>query len=170
MPTKPKRTITTAPLKQPTEKTSDFAVPMEMPLTSIVIAEPPRRPKRKAAAKASAALIPLKRNRSTLSVTELYESVTSVQTCPPTTSTPGVYARNKRRHIIKQKRIQNKSIISAIKTAAAQSQQNETDFTVDACSPTQSYPTQYYVSPNYEGPETSMTVGEAERYYESDSD
>ena len=170
MPTKPKRTIATARQKQPTEITSDFAVPMEMPSTSIVIAEPPSSPKRKAATKASAALFPLKRKRSTPSVTESDESVTSVQTCPPTASSPGVYARNKRRQIIKQKQIQNKSIISAIKTAAAQSQQSETDFTVGPCSPTQSYPTQYYVSPKFEGPETSMTVGEAERYYESDSD
>ena len=167
-PTKPKRSITTAPPKQPTETRSDFAVPMEMPSTSIVIAEPPSRPKRKAATKASAALIPVKRKRSTPSVTESDESVTTLQTCPPTTSSPGVSARNKRRQIIKQ--IRNKSIISAIKTAAAQSQQIETDFTVGPCSPTQSYPTQYYVSPNYEGPESSMTVGEAERYYGSDSD
>ena len=61
MPTKPKRTKTTAPPKQPTEITSNFAVPMEMPSTSIVIAESPSRPKRKAATKDSAALIPLKR-------------------------------------------------------------------------------------------------------------
>ena len=170
MTTKPKRSITTAPPKKPTQIRKDFAVPMEMPSTSIVIAEPPSRPKRKAATKNSAALIPLKRKRSTPSVTELDESVTSVQTCPPTTSSPGVFARNKRRQIIKQHQIQNKSIISAIKTAAAQTQQSETDFTVGPCSPTQSYPTQFYVSPNYEGPESSMTVGEAERYYESDSD
>ena len=143
---------------------------MEMPSTSIVIAEPPSRPKRKAATKASAALIPVNRKRSTPSVTESDESVTSVQTCPPTTSSPGLSARNKRRQIIKQQQIRNKSIISAIKTAAAQSQQSETDFTVGPCSPTQSYPTQYYVSPDYEGPESSMTVGEAERYYGSDSD
>ena len=169
MPTKPKRTITTAPLKQPTEITNDFAVPMEMPSTSIVIAEPPSRPNRKAATKASAALISMKRKRSTPSVTESDESVTSVQTCPPTKSSPDVYAK-KRRQIINQKQIQNKSIISAIKTAAAQSPQCETDFIVGSCSPTQSYPTQHYVSPNYEGPESSMTVGEAERYYESDSD
>ena len=170
MPTKPKRTITTALLKQPTELTSNFAVPMEMPSTSFVIAEPPSRPKRKAATKTSAALIPLKRKRSTPSVTESDVSVTSVQTCPPTTSSPGVYARNKSRQIIKQKQIQNKSIISSIKTTAAQSQQSEIDFLVGPCSPTQSYPTQYYVSPTYEGQESSMTVGEAERYYERDSD
>ena len=170
MPTKPKRSIITAPPKQPTEKRSDFAVPMEMPSTSIVIAEPPSRPKRKAATKASAALLPVKRKQSTPSVTESDESVTSVQTCPPTTSSPGVSARNKSRQIIKQQQIRNKSIISAIKTAAAQSQQSETDFTVGPYSPTQSYPTQYYGSSNYEGPESSMTVGEAERYYGSDSD
>ena len=143
---------------------------MEMPTTSIVIAEPPSRSKRKAATKASVALIPSKRKRSTLSVTESDESATSVQTCPPTTSSTGVIGRNKRRQILKQQQIQNKSIISAIKTAAAQTHQSETDFTVGPCSPTPSYPTQFYVSPNYEGPELSMTVGEAERYYESDSD
>ena len=169
MPTKPKRSTITAPPKEPAEIRSDFAVPMEMPSTSIVIAEPPSRPKRKAATKASAALIPLKRKRSTPSVTESDDSVTSVQTCPPTTSSPGVIASNKRRQIIKQQQIQNKSIISAIQTAAAQTQQSESDFTVGPCSPTQSYPTQFYVSPNYEGPESAMTAGEAERYYESDS-
>ena len=36
MPTKPKRTVITAPPKPPAEVTSDFAVPMEMPSTSIV--------------------------------------------------------------------------------------------------------------------------------------
>ena len=169
MPTKPKRSVITAPPKQPAETRSDFAVPMEMPSTSIVIAEPPSRPKRKAATKASAALVPLKRKRSTPRVTESDESVTSVQTCPPTTSSPGIIARNKRREIIKQQQIQNKSIISAIQTAAAQTQQSESDFTVGPCSLSQSYPTQFYVSPNYDGPESTMTVGEAERYYESDS-
>ena len=70
MPTKPKRTNITMPPKPPAEVTSDFAVPMEMPSTSIVIAEPPSRQKRKAATKASGALKPLKRQRSTPSVTE----------------------------------------------------------------------------------------------------
>ena len=60
MPTKPKRQLITAPPKQPTELSSDFAVPMELPTTSIVIAEPHSRPKRKAATKASVALIPKK--------------------------------------------------------------------------------------------------------------
>ena len=170
MPTKPKRSLKTAPPKQPAEIRSDFAVPIEMPSTSIVIAKPPSRPKRKAATKASAALIPSKRKRSTPSVTESDESITSVQTCPPTTSSPGIIARNKRRQIINQQQIQNRSIISAIQTAAAQTQQTESDFTVGPCSPSQSYPTQFYVSPNYDGPESTMSVGEAERYYESNSD
>ena len=40
MSTKPKRRVITAPPKPPAEVTSDFAVPMEMPSSSIVIAEP----------------------------------------------------------------------------------------------------------------------------------
>ena len=167
---KPKRTVITAPPKPPAEVTSDFALPMEMPSTSIVIAEPPSKTKRKAATKASAALKPLKRQRSTPSVTESDESLASVKTCPPTASSSSAPSQNKRRKIIKQTQIKNKSIISAIKTAAAQSQHNESDFTVGPCSPAQSYPTQHYISPNYEGPEASMTVGETERFYESDSD
>ena len=78
MPTKPKRTVITAPPKPPAEITSDFAVPMEMPSTPIVIKKPPSRTKRKAATKASAALKPLKRQRSTPSVTESDESFASV--------------------------------------------------------------------------------------------
>ena len=170
MPTKPKRTVITAPPKQPVEVTCDFVPPMEMPSTSIVIAEPPTRPKRKAATKATAALKPLKRQRSTPSVTESDESLASVQTCPPRASGSSAPSRSKRRQIIKQTQIQNRLKMSSIKSAAAQSQHVETDFLVGPYSPTQSYHTQYYVSPNYEGPEKSMTVGEAERYYESDSD
>ena len=170
MPTKPKRTVITAPPKPPAEVTSDFAVPMEMPPSSIEIAEPSSRTKRKAATKASAALKPSKRQRSKPSVTASDESIASVQICPSTASSSSTPSRNKRRQIIKQIQIQNRSIVSAIKTAAAQSQHNESDFTVGPCSPAQSYPTQYYISPNYEGPQASMTVGEAERFYESDSD
>ena len=43
MPTKPKRTVITAPPQPPTEDKCDLAPPMELPLTSIVIAEPPTR-------------------------------------------------------------------------------------------------------------------------------
>ena len=56
MPVKPKRNLVPVPPQPPTENTTDFAPPMELPLTSIVIAEPPSRPKRKAATKASEAL------------------------------------------------------------------------------------------------------------------
>ena len=125
MPTKPKRTVTTEPSKPPAEVTSDFAVPMEMPSSSIEIAEPSSRPKRKAATKASAAMKPSKRQRSTPSVTASDESIGSVQICPSTASSSSAPSGNKRRQIIKQTQIQNRSIISAIKTAAAQSQHNE---------------------------------------------
>ena len=123
MPTKPKRQLSTAPPNQPTESSNDLAVPMELPTTSIVIAEPPSRPKRKAATKASVALIPSKRKRPTVSITESDESATSVQTCPPTTSSTGAIGKQRRRQNIKKQQIENKSIISAIQTAAAQSNQ-----------------------------------------------
>ena len=84
----------------------------------------------------------------------------SVGSCLPVQSFP----------IIKQQQMQNKSNVSTIQKTAASNQNVESDFTIGSCSPVQSFPTQYYVSPNYEGPETSMTVGEAEPIYESDSD
>ena len=143
---------------------------MELPLTSIVTAEPPSRPKRRAATKASAAIQPLKRKRSSPSITESEESLASVQTCPPTTSSSTAPSRNKRRQLIKKTQKRNKSIVSSIKKVAAESQDVETANTVGQCSPVQTFLTQYYFSPNYEGPETYMTVGEAERTYESDSD
>ena len=62
MPTKPKRQLSTAPPNQPTESSNDLAVPMELPATRIVIAEPPSRPKRKAATKASEHYFPQKEN------------------------------------------------------------------------------------------------------------
>ena len=170
MTTKPKKTVITAPLQPPTDVIGDFAPPMELPLTSIVIAEPPTRPKKKAATKAAAALQPLKRKRSSPSITESDESLASVQTCPPTTSSSTAPSRSKRRELIQQTQIQNKSIVTSIKKASTQSQPVETDFTVGPCSPVQTYPTQYYNSPNYEGPEMSMSVGEAERLYESGTD
>ena len=170
MPTKPKRTVVPAPPQPASENLRDFALPMELPLTSIVIAEAPSRPKRKAATKVSAAIQPLKRKRSSPSITESDESLASVQTCPPTTSSSTAPSRNKRRQLIKQIQIKNKSIVPSIKRVAAQSQDVETDYTVGQCSPVQTFPNQYYISPNYEGPETFMTVGEAERLYEGDSD
>ena len=56
VPTKPKWTVVPAPPQPPSENLNDFAPPMELPLTSIVIAEPPSRTKRKAATKASVAI------------------------------------------------------------------------------------------------------------------
>ena len=58
MPKKPKKTIVTAPPQPPTEMVTDFAPPMVLPQTSIVIAKPPTRPKRKAATKVTEALQP----------------------------------------------------------------------------------------------------------------
>ena len=144
MPTKSKRSLVPAPPQPPSEILSDFAPPMELPVTSIVIAEPPSRSKRKAATKASAAIQPLKRKKSP--------------------------SRKKRRQLIKQTQIKIKSIASSIKKVAAQSQDVETDYTVGQFSPVPTFLTQYYISPNYEGPETSMTVGEAKRLYKSESD
>ena len=66
--------------------------------------------------------------------------------------------------------MQNESKVSTIQKTTTSNQNVESDFTVSSCSPVQSFPTQNYVSPNYEGTETSMTVGEAELIYESDSD
>ena len=70
MPANPKITVVPGLPQPPSENLSDFAPPVELPLTSIVIAEPPSRPKRKAATKASAAIQPLKRKRSSPSITE----------------------------------------------------------------------------------------------------
>ena len=168
MPVKPKKTLEPAP---PTESVSDFAPPMELLLTSIVIAEPPTRPMRKAATKATESFQPKqKRKRSSPSITESDESLASTQTCPPATSSSSALLRQKRRQLIKQTQIQNNSIVSTIQKTAARNQNVGSDYTTNPCSPVQTYPTQYYISPNYEGPETSMTVGEAERIYESQSD
>ena len=47
MPTKPNKTIVPAPPQPPRETVTNFAPPMTLPQTSIVIAEPPTRPKTK---------------------------------------------------------------------------------------------------------------------------
>ena len=46
----------------------------------------------------------------------------------------------------------------------------ESNFSVGPCSPIQAYPIQFYVSPNYEGPEIIRILGEAECVSESVSD
>ena len=153
MPIKPKRIAVPAPPQPPSENLSDSAPPMVLILTSIVIAEPPSRPKRKAATKATAALqSSTKMKRSSPSITESDESLASVQTCPPTASSFLAPSRNKRRQLIKQTQIQNKSMVSSINKAAAKSLNVQTDNTVHPCSPVQRNPTQYHVSQNYEAP------------------
>ena len=150
---------------------TDFAPPMVVPQTSIVIAEPPTRPKRKAASKTTEALqASQKRKRSSPSVTERDQSLASTPTCPPTVSSTSAPSRQKRMQIIEQQQIQNKSIVTTIQNRAARNKNEETIFSVGPCTPVQAYPTQYYVFPNYEGPENSMTVCEAECAYKIDFD
>ena len=110
---------------------------MELPITSIVIAEPPTRPKRKAATKATESFQPTqKRKRSSPSITESYEPLISTKTCPPATSSSSAPSRHKRRQLI----VQNKSIVSTIQKTAARNQNVESDYTVNPCSPLQTYP------------------------------
>ena len=71
MPTKAKKIFVPVPPQQPTGTVIEFAPPMALPQTSIVIAEPPTRPKRKAATKAKEALqLSQKRKQSFPSKTE----------------------------------------------------------------------------------------------------
>ena len=71
MPNKPKKIVVPAPLKQPSKSTNDFALPLTLPQTSIVVAEPPSSPKSKAAIRATTTTQPsLKRKRSSPSITE----------------------------------------------------------------------------------------------------
>ena len=171
MPVKPKKTLVPAPPQPTTESVTDFAPPMELPLTSIVIAEPPTRPKRKSATNATESFQPTqKRKRFSPSITESDEFLASTQTSPPTTSSSSTPSHQKRRQLIKQTQIQNKSIVSTIQKTAAQNQNVDSHYRVNPCSSVRNNQTQYYISPNYEGQETSMTVGEAERIYESESD
>ena len=58
MPTKPKKKINPAPPQPPIETVSDFAPPVTLPQTSTVVAEPPTRPRRKAATKATTTIQP----------------------------------------------------------------------------------------------------------------
>ena len=71
MPAMPKKIMVPAPPQPPTERVVDFAPPIALPHTSIVMAEPRTRPKRKAATKATEALQPThKRKRPSPSITE----------------------------------------------------------------------------------------------------
>ena len=118
-PIKPKKTIVSTPPQSPTETVNDFALPTTLAQKSIVIAEPPTRPKMKAATKATAILQPLhKGKRSSPSITESDKSMASTQTCPPNLSSNSAPSIQKRRQMIKQQQIQNKSIVATIKNTA----------------------------------------------------
>ena len=106
MPVNPKKSLVPAPPQPPTEDVVNFAQPIALPHTSIVTAEPPTRPKRKAATKATKALQPTqKRKRSSPSITESDESLSTTQTCPPTASSTSAPSREKQRQLIKQQHI-----------------------------------------------------------------
>ena len=96
MPLKPKSTLVPAPPQAPCENVTEHASPKELPLTSIVIAEPPSRLKRKAATKTTQFFQPIpKRKRSSPSITESDESLASIQTRPPTTSSSSAPSQQK---------------------------------------------------------------------------
>ena len=145
MQVKPKKTLVPVPPQPPTESLVNLAPPIVLPHTSIVIAEPPTRPKRQAATKATESLQPThKRKHSSPSIIESDESLASTQTCPLTASSTWAHSRQKQRQLVKQQRIQNKSIVSTIQKAAANNQNVESDFTVGPCSPVQSFPVQSF--------------------------
>ena len=99
MPTEPKKTIIPAPPQPPIETVTDFAPPLFLPQTSIVIAGPPTRSQRKVIE----ALQPMqKRKRSSTSITESDESKESMQTCPLILSSTTAPSKQKRRQMIKQ--------------------------------------------------------------------
>ena len=135
MPNKPKKTVVPAPPMPPAETTSDFALPMTLSQTSIAIAEPPNRPKWKAAMRATTAIQPSqKRRRLSQSITEYDESMASTQTFPPNLSANTAPSRQKRRQILKQQQIQHKFIISTIKSTAARNQDTKQSiFAVGPC-------------------------------------
>ena len=115
MPTKPKKTLVFAPPQPPTETVIDFATPMVLRQTSTMNAEPTTRTKQKAALKAMEAIQPShKRKRSSPSVTESDEPLTSTQTCRPTVSSTSEPSRQKQRQMVKQQQMQNKLIVSTI--------------------------------------------------------
>ena len=123
MPTKPKKTLVSAPPQPPTETVLDFAPPLALPQTAILIAEPPTRPKQKAAPKATEALQPSQKGKgSSPSLTESVEMLDSTQTCPSTVSSTLAPSRQKRRQMVKQQQIKNKSIVSTIQKTATSNQ------------------------------------------------
>ena len=94
--------------------------------TSIVIAKPPCWAKRKAAIRATTTIQPVQKRRiSSSSITESDEYMASTQFCPPNLSANSASSRQKRRQMLKEQQIRNKSIITAIKITAARNQDTE---------------------------------------------
>ena len=138
--------------------------------TEQVIKEPPQRLKRKLTIKTTQPFS-YKRLRKSPSITELDEPLNSTQTFVPIFSFSIAPPRQKHRQLLKQKQIENKSIIPTIQRTATQNPDVQiSDLHVGTCSPDPYYPTQYYVSSNFEEPETSMTVKQAEGASDTDSD
>ena len=131
LPTKPKKIVITAPPKPPSE-TTDFALPMTLPKTSIVNSESPSRPKCKAAMRAPTTTQPSqKRRRSSPSITESAKSMAFTQTCPPNLTANSAPSQQKRRQMPKEQQIKNKPIISTIKNIAARNKDKKlSDFQV----------------------------------------
>ena len=103
MAVKPKKSLVPSPPQPTAESVVDFAPPFALPSASIVIVEPPTRPKRKAAIKATEALQPTQRRKqSSPSIIESDESLASTQTCSPTASSTSAPSIQKRRQLIKQ--------------------------------------------------------------------
>ena len=120
LPTKPKKIVITAPPKPPSETTTDFALPITLPKTLIVILESLSRPKCKAAMRAPTTTQPSqKRRRSSPSITESAKSMAFTQNCPQNMTANSAPSRQKRRQMPKEQQINNKPIISTIKNIAA---------------------------------------------------
>ena len=137
MPTDLKKTIVPAPPQPPIETVTDFAPPMTLPQTSIVIADSPSRPKRKAATKATTAFPPSQnKNDHRLRSLNLTNRWLLLWFVPQFQRQTQHLLDKKRRQMLKQQQIRNKSIVPTIKNTAARSQNAEqSNFTVGPCLP-----------------------------------
>ena len=115
MPTKPKKIGVPVPPKQQPLTTTEFARPLTLPQALPIFAEPPKRPKRKAAIRAQPTTkSSQKQKRTSPSITESDESTASTQTRPPTLSVSSEPSRKKRRQMLKEQQIKNRSILTII--------------------------------------------------------
>ena len=169
MPTKPNNTRAA---ETTTPNNNRFGAAIDTSQASMVIAEPLSCPKRKAAMRATPRTQPSQKQKTpSPSITESNESMALTQTCPEICQQECVPSRQKRGQMLIEQQLKNKSIISTIKNSADQNQETESsDFQVGTCSPCQPNLTQYYFSPNYEGPDTSLTVRKAECASDSEMD